>query len=56
MDRDDKATALRSAADADDRRAEEMAEQNPTYADYLTRRADHCRRLARDEEDATRGD
>lgn len=34
-------------------RAAEKAEDNPHYAEHLARRADHCRRLARDVE---RGD
>jgi hypothetical protein len=47
MDRDD-ADRLRIEAKNLDRRAEEKAEENPSYAAHLERRADHCRRLARD--------
>lgn len=49
-DHRDEARRLRGEAASADRRAEDMAERNPTYADYLRRRADHCRRLAKDEE------
>jgi hypothetical protein len=40
---------LRRAAEADDAEAARLAEDSPTYADYLGRRADHRRRLANDE-------
>ena len=49
-DRRDEADRLRGEAASADRRAEDMAERNPAYADHLRRRADHCRRLAQDEE------
>ena len=46
----DEARRLREEADRCEKRAQEEAEGNPMYADHLQRRADHCRRLARDEE------
>lgn len=45
-----KAARLRAEATSCDRRADEMADRNPSYAEHLRKRADHCRRLARDEE------
>lgn len=50
-DHRDEAERLWGEAASADRRAEDMAERNPTYSEYLRKRADHCRRLARDEED-----
>lgn len=49
-DRDDaeEAARLRTEAANLDRRAADKADDNPTYAAHLERRADHCRRLARD--------
>lgn len=44
------AERLRIEAQNLERRAESKRDENPTYADHLQRRADHCRRLARDEE------
>ena len=49
MDRDE-ADRLRIEAANCDRRADEKRDENPTYAAHLERRADHCRRLARDAE------
>lgn len=48
---EDEADRLRGEAKRCDERAEEHAEDNPMYAEHLRRRANHCRRLARDEED-----
>lgn len=50
MDRDE-AERLRTESKNCDRRAEDHRDDNPTYAAHLERRADHCRRLARDAED-----
>jgi hypothetical protein len=44
------AEQLRQEADDDDHKAEELAEENPSYADYLSRRADWRRKLAGDAE------
>ena len=46
----DERERLRIEAKNLERRSEEEREDDPTYADHLQRRADHCRRLARDEE------
>lgn len=46
----DRAGRLRVEADNLDERAEEKADESPAYAEHLSRRADHCRRLARDED------
>lgn len=47
----DEADRLRGEAKRCDDRAEEHAEDNPMYAEHMRRRATHCRRLARDEDD-----
>ena len=47
----DEAERLRSEARRCDKRAEEEAEDNPSFAAYMERRSSHLRRLARDEED-----
>lgn len=47
----DEAERLRGEAKRCDDRAEEHAEDNPMYAEHMRRRAAHCRRLARDEDD-----
>jgi hypothetical protein len=46
----DRADRMRVEAKNLDKRAEEKADENPSYAEHLSRRADHCRRLARDED------
>jgi len=50
MNDDREAERLRVEAANCERRADRHRDDNPTYADHLQRRADHCRRLARDEE------
>ena len=44
----EEAQRLRGEADRLDRRAAELHDENPSFADHLERRANHCRRLARD--------
>ena len=51
LEREREAQRLRSEAVSCERAAYRHREDNPRYADHLQRRADHCRRLARDEED-----
>ena len=43
-----KAAELRREAADDDRAAEEAAERNPSFSEYLSRRAEWRRRLAND--------
>ena len=52
MDDGDRDEAERRRAEAKncERRAERHAAGNPMYAAHLGKRADHCRRLARDAE------
>ncbi|HYH69413.1 MAG TPA: hypothetical protein VD866_32260 [Urbifossiella sp.] len=50
------ADRLRVEAANLDRRAEEKADENPTYAAHLERRADHCRWLARDADNESGGE
>ncbi len=48
---ENEAERLRVEAKNCEKRAERHAEDNPSYADHMKRRAAHCKRLARDEED-----